>query len=57
MAVDDLANRIASFVSADVKDDVLSELPVELYFGLIAGQTYWWWCELMGEYIDNVFRV
>ena len=27
------------------------ELPFELTFGLIAGQTYWWWCELMGEFI------
>ena len=29
------------------------ELPFELSFGLIAGQTHWWWCELMGEFIGN----
>ena len=29
------------------------ELLLELYFGLIAGQTYWWWCELMGKFIGN----
>ena len=29
------------------------DLPYELSFGLIAGQTYWWWCELMGEFIGN----
>ena len=29
------------------------ELPFELSFGLIAGQTYWWLCELMGEFIGN----
>ena len=29
------------------------ELPFELSFELIAGQTYWWWCELMGEFIGN----
>ena len=31
----------------------LMELLFELSFGLIAGQTYWWWCELMGEFIGN----
>ena len=31
----------------------LMELQFELSFGLIAGQTYWWRCELMGEFIDN----
>ena len=25
------------------------ELPFELSFGQIVGQTYWWWC----EFIDN----
>ena len=29
------------------------KLPFELSFVLIAEQTYWWWCELMGEFIDN----
>ena len=29
------------------------ELPLELSFGFIACQTYWWWCELMVEFIDN----
>ena len=29
------------------------ELLVELSFGLIAGQTYEWWCELLGEFIGN----
>ena len=29
------------------------ELLFELSFGLIAGQTYWWMCELMGEFIGN----
>ena len=27
------------------------ELPFELSFGHIAGEMYWWWCELMGEFI------
>ena len=25
------------------------ELPFELSFGLISGQTYWWWCECVGR--------
>ena len=29
------------------------ELPFEMSVGLITGQTYWWWCELMGEFIGN----
>ena len=29
------------------------ELLFELSFGLITGQTYWWWCELMGKFIGN----
>ena len=29
------------------------ELQFELSFGLIAGQMYWWWCELIGEFIGN----
>ena len=29
------------------------ELPLELYLGPIAGQTFWWWLELMGEFIGN----
>ena len=33
------------------------ELPFELSFGLIVGQTYWWWCELMGEFIGNLLGV
>ena len=39
MAVADLTNRIASFVSAGVKNSYwqLMELPFELSFGLIAG--------------------
>ena len=57
MVVDDFAYRIASFVSAGVKDGV----PVNgslwncrlSCFGLIAGQTHWWWCELMAEFIGN----
>ena len=28
----------------------------ELSFGLIAGQTYWWWCKFNGEFIDNHLR-
>ena len=32
---------------------LLMELSFELSFGLIADQTYWWWCECMGEYIGN----
>ena len=33
------------------------ELPIELSFGHIAGQTYWCWCELMGEFIGNYLGV
>ena len=29
------------------------ELPFELSIGYIAGQTYCWWCELLGEIIGN----
>ena len=51
MAVDELDNRIAYFVSARVKDGVpMMELPFEQSIRLIAGQMYWWRCELMGEF-------
>ena len=33
------------------------ELPLELSFEPIAGQTYWWWCELIGELIGNQLGV
>ena len=29
------------------------ELPSELSFGVITGQTYWCWRDLMGEFIGN----
>ena len=31
------------------------ELPFELSFGLIVGPTYWWWCELISQFIGNLF--
>ena len=27
------------------------ELPFELSFVLIADQTYWWWCEYIGNHL------
>ena len=32
-------------------------IALALTFGFIAGPTYWWWCELMGEIIVNHFGV
>ena len=29
------------------------ELPFELSFGLMAGKTYWWLCELMDKFIGS----
>ena len=33
------------------------ELSFELSFGLIDGQTWWWWCELMSKFIGNLLVV
>ena len=33
------------------------DLPLELSFLLIAGQTYWWWCAMMGEFIGTLLAV
>ena len=33
------------------------ELPFELSFGHIDGLMYWWWFELMGEFIVNFLGI